>query len=398
MLRSMYAGVSGLNSHQQMMDTTGNNISNVNTIGFKSSRVTFKEMLSQTLKGASRPSDDGARAGTNPQQIGLGVGVGSIDNDMSSGNLQSTGKNSDVAIQGDGFFVLQDENGNKSYSRAGNFGFDAKGNLFSLSTGQQVVGSVDDLEDNQENSPISLESKIDTKTTDKVSIGGNLNKSIADGEKRTVSTDIIAEDNSSYTLKMTYEKSPDNDNSWTVTGESIAEDAEDGSGDNLSFDIGGGSADDFEIEFSGNGDIDTDGGDINDGKIKIGNLAGITGSNVEIDLNDLTQIAAESDINFSDVNGYKRGDLESFSFDENGYIIGSYSNGLSEESARIKLVNFANPAGLNREDGVFTESANSGEPKNTFPGSGGTGNLAPATLEMSNANLSQEFTNMITAQ
>src|SRR6056297_3666641 len=137
MLRSMYAGVSGLNSHQQMMDVTGNNISNVNTIGFKSSRVTFKEMLSQTIQGASAPQDN--RAGTNPQQVGLGVGVGSIDSDMSSGNLQSTGKTSDVAIQGDGFFVLRDGN-NEVYSRAGNLNFDENGRLYSSSTGMLVQG------------------------------------------------------------------------------------------------------------------------------------------------------------------------------------------------------------------------------------------------------------------
>jgi flagellar hook protein FlgE len=380
----MYAGVSGLNTHQQMMDVTGNNIANVNTIGFKSSRVTFKEMLSQTLKGASRPSDNGERAGTNPQQIGLGVGIGSIDSDMSSGNLQSTGKNSDVAIQGDGFFVLQDENGNTSYSRAGNFGFDAKGNLFSLSTGLQVIGAVDNLDDNQETNPISLAPSIMQKATNDVSIGGNLNKSLEDLDTRTVSTDIIAEDNSSYTLEMTYTKNSDDD--WTGTGKLIAED---NSETQLEF---GSAATDFNITFDSDGKIIT--GDFQ----STSNLSGVIGNDVTIDLASLTQIAADSDINFSDVNGYKKGDLESFSFDENGYITGSYSNGLSEASARIKLVNFSNPAGLNRKDGVFTESVNSGEPQNTFPGSGGTGNLAPSTLEMSNANLSQEFTNMITAQ
>ncbi|MFP4199448.1 MAG: flagellar hook-basal body complex protein, partial [Halanaerobium sp.] len=169
MLRSMYAGVSGLNSHQQMMDTTGNNISNVNTIGFKSSRVTFQEMLSQTIQGATAPEDN--RAGTNPQQIGLGVGVGSIDNDMSSGNLQSTGKNSDVAIEGDGFFVLRDGE-SQSYSRAGNFNFDEEGRLYSSSTGKLVQGwmadengEFDDL--NAQNiDDISLRQEINAVATD----------------------------------------------------------------------------------------------------------------------------------------------------------------------------------------------------------------------------------------
>src|SRR6056297_41313 len=106
MLRSMYAGVSGLKAHQQQMDVIGNNISNVNTTGFKGSRVTFQQMLTQTIKGASAPDDN--KGGTNPQQIGLGVSTGSIDNNMISGSIQPTGKTTDVALQGDGFFVVGD--------------------------------------------------------------------------------------------------------------------------------------------------------------------------------------------------------------------------------------------------------------------------------------------------
>jgi len=139
MLRSMYSGVSGLDTHQQMMDVIGNNIANVNTVGFKRSRVTFQEMLTQTMQGASASQDN--RAGTNAKQVGLGTSVGSIDNDMTSGNLESTGKESDVAIQGDGFFVLRDGASN-SYTRAGNFGFDEAGNLYSLSTGMLAQGWV----------------------------------------------------------------------------------------------------------------------------------------------------------------------------------------------------------------------------------------------------------------
>jgi flagellar hook protein FlgE len=175
----MYAGVSGLNTHQQMMDVTGNNIANVNTIGFKSSRVTFKEMLSQTLKGASRPSEN--RAGTNPQQIGLGVGLGSIDNDMSSGNLQSTGKTSDVAIQGDGFFVLQDGD-QKYYTRAGNFNFDAQGNLYSGISGLKVLG---------ESGEIQLDKTILPEPTTYMDIEGNLSSETEDGKTKTISSDYI---------------------------------------------------------------------------------------------------------------------------------------------------------------------------------------------------------------
>src|SRR6056297_667779 len=121
MMRSMYSSVSGLKVHQQMMDVIGNNISNINTIGYKGSRVTFKEMLTQTLKSATSPG--AGKGGTNPQQVGLGVSTGSIDSNMSSGNLQPTGKKSDVAIQGDGFFIINDGQ-TDMYTRNGSLSFD----------------------------------------------------------------------------------------------------------------------------------------------------------------------------------------------------------------------------------------------------------------------------------
>src|SRR6056297_1501886 len=221
MLRSMYAGVSGLNSHQQMMDVVGNNISNVNTIGFKSSRVTFKEMLNQTIKGASAPQDD--RAGTNPQQVGLGVGLGSIDADMSSGNLQPTGKSSDVAIQGDGFFILQDGEKNV-FSRAGNFNFDRNGNLYSSSTGLLVQGwKAEQGElptDMGKNSmeAITLDSQIGANATDSVSYSKNIDAS-AENTLEIDNLTLDLETTSGYEDSLSFELTPDEDsyNTWDFT-------------------------------------------------------------------------------------------------------------------------------------------------------------------------------------
>ncbi|MCK4257443.1 MAG: flagellar hook protein FlgE [Halanaerobiales bacterium] len=142
MLRSMYAGVSGLKAHQVKMDVIGNNIANVNTVGFKGSRVNFKEMLNQTMRGAEAPT--ATRGGINPMQVGLGVGIGSIDSDFSQGNLQTTGFMTDIAIQGNGFFVLN--NGSKNFfTRAGAFTFDQAGNLLHSATGYKIQGwMVDD--------------------------------------------------------------------------------------------------------------------------------------------------------------------------------------------------------------------------------------------------------------
>ncbi|HHY40756.1 MAG TPA: flagellar hook-basal body complex protein, partial [Syntrophaceticus sp.] len=117
MMRSLFAAVSGLKTHQQRMDVIGNNIANVNTVGFKRSRVTFQDMLNQTIRGASRPVP-GGRGGTNPMQIGPGVSLGSIDLIMDGSSLQDTGKATDLGIEGDGFFILSD-GGRTYYTRVG---------------------------------------------------------------------------------------------------------------------------------------------------------------------------------------------------------------------------------------------------------------------------------------
>lgn len=141
MLRSMYAGVSGLRTHQQMMDVTGNNIANVSTTGFKSSATVFQDTLSQTIAGAAAPTGDGTVppfGGTNPAQIGLGVRLGGISTNLAQGSSQLTGRATDIAVQGDGYFVIQ--TGNEAlYTRAGSFSLDARGQL-TTPAGGLVVG------------------------------------------------------------------------------------------------------------------------------------------------------------------------------------------------------------------------------------------------------------------
>lgn len=137
MMRSLYSGVSGIKSHQTRMDVIGNNVSNINTIGFKSSRVTFSDMLSQTTYGASRPTN--TMGGTNPRQIGLGEAVSSIDMLMTDGSAQATGKNTDVALSGQGFMVLK-QGDNVFYTRDGAFEFDAQGNYVLPGSGYHVQG------------------------------------------------------------------------------------------------------------------------------------------------------------------------------------------------------------------------------------------------------------------
>ena len=140
MMRSLYSGVSGLKNHQTRMDVVGNNISNVNTTGFKSSRVTFSDTLSQTLSGASAPTEN--TGGTNPKQIGLGSSVSSIDTLFTDGSVQNTGKNTDLCLSGNGLFVVKPSKDSDElyYTRNGAFEFDAKGNLVMPGSGMYVGG------------------------------------------------------------------------------------------------------------------------------------------------------------------------------------------------------------------------------------------------------------------
>ncbi len=138
MFKSLYSGVSGLGANLTNLDVIGNNIANSNTVGFKTGRVTFNEMLTQTIKSASRPISGGL-GGTNPQQVGLGTQVGSIDTNFNQGNFRTTGKKTDLAIQGAGFFILNDGSSNV-YTRAGIFGLDSENTLVNPATGMRVQG------------------------------------------------------------------------------------------------------------------------------------------------------------------------------------------------------------------------------------------------------------------
>lgn len=126
MMRSLYSGVTGLRNHQTKMDVIGNNIANVNTIGYKSSRVVFQDIYSQTIKPAS--TTNGSTGGTNPQQIGLGVQIATIDVMHGKGTPQYTGNAMDLSIDGDGYFIISDGS-QKTYTRAGNFYTDAQNYL-----------------------------------------------------------------------------------------------------------------------------------------------------------------------------------------------------------------------------------------------------------------------------
>ncbi len=198
MMRSLYAAVSGLKGNQTYMDVIGNNIANVNTTGFKASNVTFQDMLSQTLQGASSPS--GTQGGTNPMQVGLGVGVGSISTNFTDGSTQSTGISTNLAISGDGFFVVGTPT-NQMYTRSGDFTTDQQGN-FVNSAGYSVLGWPADASGVVDTTqPISalqipVGSTMPAKVSTTITLAGNLNASATALDPAAVAADaaVVATD------------------------------------------------------------------------------------------------------------------------------------------------------------------------------------------------------------
>ena len=181
MMASLFAGVSGLKNHQVKMNVIGNNIANINTIGYKASRVNFQEALVQTFKGAGRPSN--VSGGTNPIQLGLGMQVATIDNIFLQGGLETTGQITDLAIQGSGFFILGDANNNTFYTRAGAFGIDGNSNLVDPATGLFVMGKMADVSGqiptNATISPINLPfgQQDPARPTNSVTLSNNIDTS-----------------------------------------------------------------------------------------------------------------------------------------------------------------------------------------------------------------------------
>ena len=227
MMRSLFSGVSGLKSHQTRMDVIGNNVANVNTTGYKSSRTTFADTLSQTMTGASAPS--GNLGGTNPKQVGLGTGVASIDTLFTDGSVQSTGKNTDLCLSGNGLFVVS-KGVQKFYTRDGAFEFDADGNYVLPSSGLFVQGRTAKdgiLTGAEGNITIPAGKSMASKVTSTAAYSNNLNASTTgytissvlvnytDGTSETVSNYSPTE-TSTGTIKLTM------DTGETITLDSTA--------------------------------------------------------------------------------------------------------------------------------------------------------------------------------
>ena len=188
---ALSAGVTGLQAHQKMIDIAGNNLANVNTTAFKSSRITFSELLSETIKKASQPTS--SVGGTNPQQMGSGVGIAGISPNMAQGNIVNTGNPLDLAMEGEGYFVLSDGS-QYLYTRTGAFAVDADSNLIDPATGYTVqrIGSVGESDGFQNPGDGGINVPYDVampaSATSAVTVAGNLS---ADAAFATTQTNVL---------------------------------------------------------------------------------------------------------------------------------------------------------------------------------------------------------------
>ncbi|MFW5855932.1 MAG: flagellar hook-basal body complex protein, partial [Bacillota bacterium] len=255
MMRSMYAGVSGLKSHQTKMDVVGNNISNVNTTGYKGSRVNFKEMLSQNLQGAKAPQ--GEVGGVNPQQIGLGVDVGSINTNTEQGNSQSTGNNTDLSIEGNGYFTVNDGQKNL-FTRDGSMSLDEDGSLVNGSTGYKAQGWMADENGNidtnsdVEDIEIPIGDSMPGKESTEAAFSGNLDGRAIGGDSRSATIDVYDSLGEKHTLDVGYQRKTES--------EPVYEDFEGDSGEEYDFRMEDTSGDlnDVDINFEQDDSVTND--------------------------------------------------------------------------------------------------------------------------------------------
>lgn len=392
MLQAMLAGVASIKAQQTRMNVIGNNLANVNTTAYKGSRVTFQDMLAQTIRGASRPTDKSG--GTNAIQFGLGVLVAGTDINNEQGSLNATNRSTDFAIQGNGFFQVS--NGDRiAFTRDGSFDLDAAGDLVHRATGERLMGWSADpasgvIDTNQPIGPTSaLRVPIGARTavqrTTEVVWAGNLDSRVFTTAGTATTQSLVRVYDSlgsehELTLTLT-EGATANTWDWSVStgaGATVT------GGGTLTFDPATGAL---------------TGG--NPGAITLTPPAATGQAPFNIDLNfgDVGQLAADMQVQASSQNGYSPGSLSSFSVNTDGVVVGLYTNGLTRPLGQISLAIFPNANGLERQgSNLWRNTDNSGVPVVGAPKSGGRGLVNAGFLEQSNVDIGNEFTDLIVTQ
>lgn len=379
MIGSLYAGISGLKVNTKAMSVIGDNIANVNTTGFKTSKVSFANIFSASL-------------GSTENQIGRGVTLAGVNPVWDSGSLENTTSVTDLAVNGKGLFIVNNDDGSQLYTRAGKFDFDKDGNL-TTQDGLTVQGYAIDANGDfaPELSDIALPSANSIPlATDEFLMGINLDSTAEVGDEYTNSLTVYDSLGNAIPLTMTFKKTA-TARQWDVAASIPA------------------SAGSGAVVSAGTVTFDSD-----------GNLTGTTDPTVTLTLTNgattsqvitwdlyengstngsLTGYSGASAASSQTQDGYASGSLQGVSVDEDGVFTGLYSNGTMTPFAQIALADFASYSGLAKMgSNLYSTSVNSGQATIGMPGSGSLGSVSPSSLEMSNVDLSDEFVQMITTQ
>lgn len=444
MMRSLFSGVAGLKTHQTKMDVIGNNIANVNTVAYKSQNVTFQELMYQTTQSASAANAETGRGGINAKQIGLGVMTGAINaNITTSGASQTTGNPFDVQIKGDSFFIVSDGS-NNYFTRAGAFYVDGMGNLAMTSNGYTVMGWQEDptkpgtiIKDTV--SPLKImspENKVSSpEQTTQAYVSGIIDKNstqLSSGDGMIVNIGIYDKLGYSYVAKFGI-KSTATEGSYLFTpldiidseGYSVWHKMADDPGKygKTGYDAEGGPKErnpgvsypitivpdtSFTLKYDPKKGTYAGDDENNPYKFTIPGIQAFGTDAITVKFGTSTMYdnkgtstvkgnAGDYDGNYA---GRKVGEMSGVAIAQDGKITATYDNGTSKLLGQIAVANFANPSGLEKiGDNLYQSTPNSG----AFDGIGeditaGAGSLSTGVLEMSNVDLSAEFTDMITTQ
>jgi flagellar hook protein FlgE len=409
-LQSLGIGVSGLRSHQTRLDTVSNNIANSSTTAYKRQRAVFSEELGQEILGVGRTAGGSA---INPSKVGRGVSVASVDRNFSQGSLTDTGIKTDLALNGDGFFIASPQDGAASdqrrLTRAGNFTFNQNGELVT-SNGLNVKGwefgdggdlQTGELKDVQ----FDPNAQSSAEMTENVSVGGNLSADLDVGETTSISSVVYDDQGESQpvTVEFTRTQNQDTDptsddpDRWDFT-------IKDGDGST----IDGGSlqfGDQGEItqidgtavdpdnpdtyEFDFNWDINDDGTANESLSLAFGDENG----------GSVTQYSGSTTTTVTSQDGRSSGELSGFQFTPEGALELNYTNGVQEKLFQLAIGNVNNPNGLEQQgDNFFTTTSASGDLQLGQAGRDLQTSVISGALESSNVDLAKEFSDLIRAQ
>ncbi len=419
--RSLFSAVSGLRNNQTRMDVIGNNIANVNTTAFKASRANFTESFSQVLSGATRPGP--TTGGINAMAVGLGSQLSSIDTVFTQGNRETTGITTNLAVQGNSFFVVS--NGSQNlYTRDGNFKWDSNGTLVAGNGAivQGLMAKNGVLGGALTGISVPIGQTTPAAATSRASLAGNFNSEatpivavdpanptaaeLADPTNAgsVVQTTLGVFDSLGSKHDLTVVAWKTGTNQWDVKIDPTSLNYD--STKPYTFGPGAqsspaGATTPWQITFNPDGTVDATNSNLpNVSFTPIGGGAPValkldpgTGST------GVTSLAAGNSAVLRDQNGYASGVLQATSIGQDGVITGSFSNGTNQTLGQIALADFNNPEGLDQaSDSMYTVSANSGTPLIGYSGKDTTSTIASGALEMSNVDLAQEFTDMIITQ